>query len=535
MGSLLAIGLSAGACVGSIGGDDTAEGDTAEDDAALCVAGQGPDAGVAPLRRLTRLEYNNTVRDLLGDTTHPADAFLSDEVVAGFSANAVAAVDKGQLEDYFLAAEDIAARAISERLDTITSCDPADASCMHGAIADLGRRAFRRPLTPELEDSLTGLYDGALADYGGTGAFELVLQAILLSPHFLYHVELSLPDEGQEVVALDAYELASRLSYMIWASLPDDELFDAAEAGDLLTEAGLEEQARRLLADDRAKDAIGSFHHQWLQLDSHGPLEGLHKDVEVYPSWSPALAASMRAETETFTDHVIRQDDASLKTLLTAGYSFVDGPLAELYGVSAPADGMSKVELPDERSGVLTHASVLSSQAHAASVSWVLRGKFVREQLLCEELAAPPPDVDANAANDPDRLTNPTCAPCHQMMDPIGFGFDGFDGVGRSRDVDDDGEPVSTEGEIIAGADTEVSGGFDGVRGLAEQLSASEQVQRCYATQWYRYATRRAVGEHDACSAERVTQQFAETGDIRELIVAVVMSDGFRYRRGEEP
>ncbi|MEQ9319637.1 MAG: DUF1587 domain-containing protein, partial [Polyangiaceae bacterium] len=199
----VSLGSLAGACVGSIGdGDGDGAEDTAKDDAALCLADQGPNAGLAPMRRLTRLEYNNTVRDLLGDTTRPADAFLSDEVVAGFSANAVAAVDQTQLEDYFLAAEDISSRAIAERLDQLTSCDVDDAACMHDAITALGTRAFRRPLTAELEASLVGLYDGALPDHGGAGAFELVLQAILLSPHFLYHVELSLPAEGDAVVLL---------------------------------------------------------------------------------------------------------------------------------------------------------------------------------------------------------------------------------------------------------------------------------------------------------------------------------------------
>jgi Protein of unknown function (DUF1592)/Protein of unknown function (DUF1588)/Protein of unknown function (DUF1585)/Protein of unknown function (DUF1587)/Protein of unknown function (DUF1595) len=533
LGALLAASGTLGACIGEIGGgsDDPTESGSAP----LCQGEAGPQAGAAPMRRLTRLEYNNTVRDLLGDHSNPANAFLPDEIVGGFSANSVAPVDPTLLEDYFEVAEAIAIDVVQNRLSDVTACDVNDADCMHDAIGELGGRAFRRPLTPELRDSLVALYDGATVEHGGAEAFELVLQAMLLSPHFLYHVELAPPETGNEVVALDAYELAARLSYFVWASMPDAELMQAAESGALGTDAGLEAEVRRLLSDDKASDAIASFHGQWLALDRHGDLEGLYKDVSVFPTWNPALGTSMRAETEAFANHVIRDGDGRLDTLLTADFSFVDANLADHYGLPSPTGGgMAKVDMPSERAGLLTHASVLTSQAHASTVSWALRGKLVREQLLCEELMPPPPSVDANASNDPDRLTNPNCAGCHQLMDPIGFGFDGFDGLGRSRDVDDVGDPVDTSGDVTAGVDTEgsVAGSFDGVRELASQLAQSAQVQRCYATQWFRYATRRDVGDDDACTAERIANDFANSGrDIRELIVAVALSDGFRFRR----
>ena len=389
-----------------------------------------------------------------------------------------------------------------------------------------GRRAFRRPLDePEQADYLA-LYTDAEAEWGASEAMSMVIQAMLLSPGFLYHVEPS----GEPGVALrDDFALASRLSYFLWASMPDDALLDAAQAGELHDPEALEQQARRLLEDERAAATVASFHRQWLHLQG---LPDRVKDSSLFPEWSPQLGSSMEEETLRFADEVVRHGDGSLQTLLTASWTVLDAPLAELYGVPAPAEGFAVTELPpEERAGLLTHASFLTSTAHAAESSWVLRGKFVRERLLCTEILPPPPGVEINEVNDPDRLGNPDCAYCHVLMDPIGTGFDAYSPIGAFGDETPDGQPVSTEGEVIGVPEV---GSFEGAVQLAHALAQTPQVHECVAEQWFQYGARRLPTEADECTLERLRADFEASGqDIRELMIAIATSDAFRYQLNE--
>ncbi len=522
---------------GGDGGDDGGSGDTGEP-ADVCDV---VNVGVSPLRRLTRAQYNNTVRDLLGIEGDPADRLSPDEKVGAFYSNGTAPVTELLAEQYMRAAEDLAESAMAD-VDTLVPCDATvDVLGCGGQFVDtFGRRAFRRPLSAEEREVLLGLFEQGHAEEGPAGGVRLVVQAALQSPQFLYHLELGLPEaDGEDVVALDAYELASKLSYFLWDSMPDDELLAAAETGELSDPGVLREHAERLLDDPRASDAIASFHRQWLHLDS---LDTLEKNPEAYPSFDTTLRDAMAEETTRFAEWVIRSDDARLETLLTASYSFLDGPLFELYGVQPPADHDPSMPVqldPAQRAGLLTQAGVLAMHAHADQSSPIRRGKLIRENFFCQPLAPPPPDVDVlPPALDPNATTrerfdqhrtDPACAGCHVLIDPLGFGFEHYDAVGAWRDTES-GKPVDASGEIAATMDA--NGEFDGAVELAEILAGSEEVRSCVASQWFSFGFGRTPAEDDGCSYDAIGAAFAASDyDIRELLVTMVTTDSFRHRR----
>ena len=498
---------------------------------ALCVDSSKVDVGRAPLRRLTRLEYDNILRDLLGDTSGAGQAFSPDEAVAGFDANAVAAVSQLQTEDYLAAAETLAAKAVNDNLSQLTSCDIKDNACGTSFIESFGRRAFRRPLDQEEKDTYGQLYTSAKSQWGATKAVELVVQAFLSSPSFLYLVEeTEAPAPGEKVAPVTPFTVASRISFFLWASGPDDALLDAAEAGKLDTVEGIKAQARRMLDDPRAAETVASFHEQWLGV-AH--LDEASKDTSIFPDWNDKLKASMREETRRFVESVVLSGDGKLKTLLTSNESYIDGPLAKVYGVAAPAKAFDKVTLDaSERSGVLTHASLMAAHSGASETSWVHRGKMIREQFLCDPVTPPPANVESNTLQDPSRLTDPSCSGCHKKMDPIGIGFDAYSPIGGLRFVDENGKSVSELGEIFeTEAEVDVVGTFDGPVELAQKLASSEAVGKCVAVQWFRYANRRLETAADACSVAKVQDDFtASGGDIRELLVSITVTDAFRYR-----
>ncbi len=487
----------------------------------------------APLRRLSREEYNNTVRDLLGDTTRPADAFPPDEDVGGFEGNSVAPVTPVLVERYADAAHALAAAAV-RRLDVLAPCAPTEPPerCAGDFIDAFGRRAFRRPLQGAERAALLGLYaDKAKRSSHAEGA-RLVLEAMLQAPQFLYRVETA---EG----ALTGYEMATRLSFFVWASTPDARLLDDAAAGRLTAPADVAAAARRLLADARAIDGFRSFHRQWLGL---GRLATASKDPALFPAFTPELSGAMVEETLRFTAEAVRAGGDVVTTLLTSNRSFVNAPLASLYGVAPPGDGFAAVDLPPrERAGVLTQASVLAVLASADQTSPVLRGQFVRDKLLCDPIPPPPPGVSvAPPRVDPTLTTkqrfaqhraSPSCAGCHALMDPIGFAFEHYDGIGRWR-ATEGAFPIDATGQIRSTEDVNVS--FDGAVELAARLAASKQVRRCLATQWFRFALGRGERDLDTPSIDAAYQAFARAGfDVRELIVAIAAGDAFRHARAD--
>ena len=361
---------------------------------------------------------------------------------------------------------------------------------------------------------------------------------MLQSPAFLYHLELGLPDEGGDVVPLSEYELASRLSFFLWNSGPDDALLDAAAAGELADAEARVAHAQRLLEDPRARESVGSFHVQWLGLDH---LEDAFKDPAVYPEFDIELADAMVDETRRFASLTILQGDARLETLLTASHSNLTEPLFALYGIDLPSHftpGMP-VELdPSQLAGLITQASFLTEHALPNQSGPIQRWVEIRNQFFCDPPPPPPPGVDAEPPMpDPNATTreifeqhtaDPTCASCHVLIDGIGLGMENYDGIGRHRTTEN-GKPVDASGELRA---TDVDGPFEGGVELAHRLAQSEDVRECVARQWFSYALGRLEGDGDACSLQTLHDAFSESGyDVRALLVELVRTDAFRYRR----
>jgi hypothetical protein len=499
-------------------------------------------APLGPLRRLSRAQYDNTIRDLLGDTSRPAQAFLAEEIPGAYAGGvALTQAAPAAVEQYEKAAETLAATAV-KNLTKLLPCQPTattEESCVQMFISTFGTRAYRRPLADDERAGLLAVYRAVRAAAGDFPlAIQAVVQAMLQSPHFLYRVEL--PPAGAaagQVAPLGPYALASRLSYFLLDTMPDAPLFTAAASGKLATPADLEREARRLLATPAARDAAAGFFRQWLLLSK---LDAQGKNAKLFPEYTDALRDAMIDETLRFSTWTLFDGDGRLETLLTSPRSFVNAPLAALYGAAAPAGtGFAQVDLdPKQRSGILTHASVLSLTANDDTTSPVRRGKFVLDQLLCQSPPAPPPNVDTTfPAPVPGQTlrerfathtSNSACAACHLFIDPIGFGFEHYDPVGRYRETDA-GKPVDASGEIRGTRD--INGRFDGALELGRKLVASPQARACMVKQWFAFAQGRPDVEGDQAAVATIVDAFERSGgNVRELIVALIKSDAFRTR-----
>lgn len=495
-----------GAEPGETGGDDDGDGEPS----GACDPGEG--SRVA-LRFLTRHEYENTVRDLFGRPMGVTADFIPDEAVDGFFANSVRAPSQAQLERFIDAAETLAASAVGQDLERFASCDPADRTCAEAFVSSFGRLAFRRPLRDEEVEAYLEDYDALDPDQGGSVALETVATAMLASPNFLYVGART--EDGDETLL--AYDLASRLSYFLWSTMPDEALFDAASEGRLTTAEGIEEEVRRMLDDPRAADTLHAFARQWMEVEdlwTRAP-----KNADTFASWTPELAEAAEQDMARLLERVVLEEDARLETVLLSRRAWVDDALADLYGVAAPSGGEGWVDLPEtERAGILTRAAFFASHSHSDDVSWVHRGKLVRERFLCSVLPPPPPVADDAPLNDDARLEDAACAGCHTLMDPIGYGLDGYDAIGAFNGEDADGTIIGVE-----------SVEFEGAVGLSEALASSAEVEACFADQMFVFANRRRADTAEKCTTKAMREAFADSdGDIRELLVALATSPAFR-------
>jgi hypothetical protein len=497
-------------------------------------------AAVAPLRRLTQEQYRNSVRDLLGVKEMGVDLTI-DEGVAGFHGNTIAPVSELHLEKYGRAA-DLVARQAAGRLPAILPCDPArtgDATCARQFVTRFGRRAFRRPLTAAELSSYEALFQAGRREGDFANGVRLVLQAMLQSPHFLYLMEPT-PAAAGQVTAVPPFALATRLAYFLWNSTPDEALLAAAEANRLSTRADIAAQVKRMMGDRRFGDSLSSFHLQWLDLTELGSVE---KRKKIYPLFTHELRAQMREETMRFVDHVVREGDGRLDTLLGAPYSMVGGDLYELYGLGKRAGaeaGWKQVDLaPAHRAGLLTQASVMTAHAHWDKSSLVLRGKLIREKLFCTVLPPPPPDVNNTLPQaDPkvstrerfeDHRSDIGCAKCHKLIDPLGIPFENYDGIGAWRTTDGPA-PVDPTSEVegTAASDGPVKDALE----LTRKLAGSNEVRDCVALQWFRYAIGRDEQPADDASLAQARRAFRESGyKVPALVAAIAVTDSFRYQR----
>jgi hypothetical protein len=501
--------------------------------------------GRSRLRRMTRSALNHTVRDLIGATGSPSDAVSPDESIGPFYSNAIAPITDLLVQQYDEVAAALADQATA-RMSTLSPCDLAadtTPACATQFIESFGLKAYRRPLDPAERDEYLALYTLERGQGTAQTAFKLVVATFLESPFFLYHSEVGASGvPGSAPSLLSSYEIASRLSYFLWDTMPDDQLFSLAQQGMLTNDAVIAEQVTRMLADPRAADAIPQFHLQWLGIRDIG---GADKDTASFPTWNPALGEAMQRETATFADFVVRRGDGLMRTLFTANFTFPEGPLFGLYGLTQPqgfAPG-TQVTLTPERAGILTQGAFLATHAHRDQTSPVHRGIMVRENILCEPLEPPPLDVNTTppaptpATTTRERFAqheaNPTCGGCHVLIDPIGLAFEHFDAIGAYRTMEN-GFPIDASGEIFEGP-ADLAGPFNGALELGQRLSQSRAAADCMANQWFRFALGRMEAVDDACSLKAIRQGFEDSGrNVRDLIVSIVKSDAFRHVRSME-
>ncbi len=520
-------------------GDEPTGGDETGEPAADC---SQITPGASPVRRMTRVEYDNTVRDLLGDDTRPGLNFPAEEESLGFNNNADTLVVVPILaEQYQAAAEKLAEAAVTNHLSALLGgCNPdslGEATCAEKFITSFGSLVYRRPLVAEETKTLLAVFGAGFEQFDFETGIRLTLGTMLQSPHFLYRVEFGAPLDGEtEVRKVAPYELASRLSYFLWGSMPDAALFKAAATGKLETREDVAFQARRMLGDKRAREAVREFHDQWLKLKH---IDEAQKDPDMFPDFDPAVLPLLRTEAETLIDHVIWDGAGDLDSLLLANYTFLNAELAAYYGVAGPmTDAFEKVELaPGMASGFLTQGGLMAVLSKTNQTSPIHRGKFVRESLLCQHIPPPPDDVDITPPEvDPSLPTrerfmehsaDPFCAGCHVLMDPIGFGFEHYDALGKWRDVEA-GKPINATGTIVSAM---VEGDFDGVPGLAAMLADSPEVEACMTRQWFRFTYGRGENNGDNCTLDKLSDGFAASGrNIPDLLVALTQTDAFMYR-----
>jgi hypothetical protein len=497
-------------------------------------------------RRLTKVELNYTVRDLMGSRLRPADQFPEDESDHGFDTNreslAVSPlhVDLANQATSELVAE-LFARAPNDPvrirvLGCAAAGTPTD-DCLRQVLSGFARKAFRRPLAGDEIGRLLGVMAKAKAA-GATGDEPLrtAFRAVLMSPHFLFHVERDPVPRSSNARLVAPHELANRLSYFLWSTMPDDPLVAAADR--LGTDAAeLRKQVQRMLEDERASQGLGeNFVGQWWRLRA---LAFASPDDQVFPSFSEAILASFRRESELFFQQVLRMG-LPLDSLVTADFTFTDPRLRKHYGLpDAGGDGMVRsATASTERRGVLGQGGVLTLTSYPGRTSPVKRGDWVLRQLLC----TPPPPPPDNAAVEGFSVApaqtlrqsleahrrNPECAACHALFDSIGFGLENFDAVGAFR-VSDHGKPIDAAGAMPDGRK------FSGARELATVLATDPRFVPCVTEQVLTYAVGRGFVSPEARSYVKhvADKAIALGGTLPAVIAAVVSSEAFVTRRGE--
>jgi hypothetical protein len=496
--------------------------------------------GPAPLRRLTIHEYNNTVRDLLGIDSAPGRDFASDRESGGFATGGpvTTSTDAARLLE---SAENMASAAAA-RLDSLLPCPgigedaAAQAACARGFIEKFGRRAFRRPLTTDEVADLEKVYTahrGGEINHPFKEAVRAVLSAMLVAPQFVYRTEGfgSPPIKDGNVIRFGPHEMAARLSYGLWGTMPDDELFAAADANRLSSKAQLNQQTRRMLADPRAREAITDFHAQWLEIER---LAQESKDAK-FNQFTPELVAAMGAETAAFAGDILLGPRAtgSMEQLFTSSETTVTPALAQLYG----ATGSGAVTLnPAQRAGLFTQASFLAMHAGTAESNPVRRGAVVLKRVLCTEVPPPPNDDVGQPAPPAAGLTTRerfamhsmnACATCHVQMDPIGFAFENYDAIGAWRTTEQ-GDPVDAAGTVkLASGELRFKNAVE----LMGQLARTPEARDCFSTQWLRYFLRRAELPGDQASLRAAQEVWRKSSyDIRELLVALTEMPAFTHR-----
>jgi hypothetical protein len=588
LATLLLLGTS---CTGHIVGDEATEPFRNGVNGAFGAAGTGSlqpgtngvipalPAGAAPadcslpvappattrLARLTHKQYDNTVKALTGLDLDLGQEFLADQRQAGFDRGLDLQVGDVLARAYRDAAESVATSVVSTptAYSRVVGCSPAQGdSCASTFIASFGKRAFRRPLTASEQADYLGLFQqGSELVEAGEDDFQsgvrVVLEAMLQSPKFTYRVEDSAgPAAAGGTVApaaattagaafaINSYEVASRLSYLLVSSPPDDALMQAAD-GDLLRDPNaVAMQATRLLTSEEAHETVRDFHHQWLELDIY-PAK-LTKDPTRYPSVTPALADVLESEVEQFVDAVSFTQKRGFGSLMTAPFTFVNRTTAPLYGLTGQfTDTLQRVDLdPKQRAGLLTQVGFLASHAFSTVSSPIHRGVFVQRRVLCNTIPPPPPSIPAlpevdgamirTTRQQVDQHTSPqACAGCHHtLINPIGFGLENFDAVGSFR-TQENNVPIDATGSLVG---TQGNTPFSDGVSMSKAIAEAPEARACYAKNWFRYTLGRAETPADSCTIAAIADKLQDDQyTALDLLTDLTRTSTFLYRAAENP
>lgn len=496
------------------------------------------------LRRLTHSQYNNTIRDLLNDQSAPANQFPPEDFLNGFKTQYQAQTLSPLLvEAYSTAAERLARNAFTggDRRGLIP-CKPS-ADCRRRFVREFGLKAFRRPLEAEEQTRYEALFARETDFYRGA---QLFVEAVLQSPAFLFRLEETANPKWKP------YVTASRLSFALWDTMPDAALLESAARNEFNTPQAVEAIARRMLNDPRAQQALNEFVSQWLRFDR---LLTAGKDRRRFPNFNREVAFAMTEEARTFIADLV-WNERDFTQIFTADYSFANADLATIYGVPAPAKEFDRISFPatSERAGLLGQALFLALTAKPDDTSITARGLYIREQFLCQHVAEPPPGVntnlpditDAKPQTNRDRMrehvTNPSCATCHNLIDPIGYGFEKFDAIGTRREsfklrifgAYDGGHNTSQPKTLDLPLDTSgfVAGlpnsRFTNPRELGAVLARSSACQECLVRQYFRYTAGRLETAADRALIRQVANDFQKSQfRFKELMISLVRSREF--------
>lgn len=513
------------------------------------VSGRGPtetaaSTGVSPTTRVARLthaQYRNTVAELFGITDDPTAGFAPDALNGfDFATSVDLRVDARLGPQYRASAEALAERTVADAtvFTRVVGCEPAAPTCADEFIASFGRRAYRRPLTASESARFRVLFDEGAALVASGDAFRdgvrMVVEGALQAPQFLYRAETSATVDSDGLIPLDDYELASRLSYMLWDSMPDPALFELAHAGSLATEAGLQTAAARLLTDPRALAKAVTFHAEAWEFSRFARIS---PDPVTFPNLPPDFVTRVRNSSERFVAETL-STGGGLKELLTAPYAYVDSELAPLYGQSASGSELSRIELSD-RKGYLMQVGFLASNAYTKKTDPIHRGVFVLRRLLCRSIDDPPAGASTTplpVVDPPPRTTReevallteqPACRGCHVDINAPGFALEAFDAIGQRRSLDN-GVAVNTA------AESEIDGAlvpYADANDLVAALAASPEAQACYAGRWLQFAFGRELTAED--QAARTALAAERLGGLA-LLAKVTALPAFRKRLPNE-
>lgn len=537
--NLAALGGSKDEVNGDGDGDELTEEELekAKSDPTICVPGV---PGTTQLPRLTRAQFDNTIVDLLGVDIEPSSMLAPDST---------GSVDQRAWDGYRLAASTIAEQVMADasaRAKVIQCVPEGDGSaCASQLVSDLGRRAFRRPLSEE-DVSRFGVLIQRRAEITPNDTFDelaqLIIEAFLLSPSFIMRSEVAEQPEG-DYFALNAYEIASRLSYMIWNSMPDESLFAAAEAGELGTSDGILAEATRMLADPRARHMVEAFHEHYMHMGPGTRWADIIRDPAIYPSYDEGLSPLLSEETFRFVDHVVFDLQGTFQDLVMEPIGFVNAQLAPLYGLDAASFGTDLVATPldgSQRAGLFTRLGFLASHSYYDRSSPIHRGAFLQKEVLCAPIGTPPPGaegeplptegLDTNRARVDAQTESPGCAACHHTyINPAGFALEAYDAIGAIQTAESfSGAPIDTSASVLIGEDTV---DVDGPVALSQAIADSPDAQTCYARKWVEFAYERTLNNQDSCVVENLSDKLTTGGyTVLDLIADLTQSDSFRLR-----